>query len=108
MSVRAILGSLSANLTLADYGRVTRDQGAIRRGVKLSSFLEYGPCKNRSSAQGGVKAIRRHRDNQQNSRQTDPRVPRRALSRQGKALHDIKHYEINDERQQAETDHYKH
>ena len=65
--------------------------GATPRGTYMnaSSLLEHGPSENRSAAQGGVEAIERHRGHQQNPGQTDARIPRRPLGRQGKALQDI-------------------
>ena len=72
------------------------------------SLLEDGTSENRSAPQGGVEAIERDHRHQQNSGQTDARIPRRPLGRQRKVLQDIVEHEISDQCQQAEVDHHKH
>ena len=73
-----------------------------------SSLLEHGASENRSAPQGGVEAVERHRGHQQNPGQTDARIPRRPLGRQGKVLQELPKTTCSHQSQQAEADQQKH
>jgi len=56
---------------------------ATREEFHASSLLKHGASENRSPAKRSVEAVERQRGQQQNSRQTDPRVPGRTLVSSG-------------------------
>src|SRR5580700_3000634 len=82
-----------------------QESSVQRFGMRASSGLtafrslfENCASENSSSAQGRVEAVERHRTYQENSRQTDARIPRRTLGRQWEMLEDTENHVISDQR----------
>jgi hypothetical protein len=105
--VDAVLGVLQREI-----GRLTRQVGnpyhrlytsRRMRSSHGSLLLEHGTSENRSAAQRGVEAVERHRGHQQNSSQTDARIPCRPLGRQGKVIQERAEDECTQKPQQAEA-----
>jgi len=71
---------------------------AARRGGRMNgdnSLFERAASENWSPPERGVEAKERHRGHQQNPGQTDARIPRRALRRQGKVRQEIAEEQSN-------------
>ena len=75
---------------------------------RARSILEDCASEKRAAAEGGVEAIEGHYGHQQNCGESDARIPRRTLGRQGKVQETKSEDYRSYQRQQAEADQQEH